>query len=126
MRAAVSRSPVAAPTAAAALVTLTAAVVVIAFGVIATSGVYGSRMAWLLGVALPLLAASMLLSWLAVRTSSRARPNDPAAVPAHGSGVGRVVFASAALLFAIPFALAALLLVFYAVLMVLHGLFSLL
>jgi hypothetical protein len=124
MRTAVFRPPGAAP-AAVALVTLTAALVVVAFGVIATSGVYGQRMAWLLGVALPLLAASMLLSWLAVRTSARARPNDPAAVPTHGSAVVRLIFVSAALLFAIPFALAALLLVFYAVIMVLHGLSSL-
>lgn len=126
MRAVVSRSPVAAPATIAALVMLGAAVIVIAFGVIATSGVYGSRMGWLLGVALPLLAASMLLSWLAVRTSSRARPNDLASVPTHGSAVGRVIFVLAALLFAIPFAMAALLLVLYALIMVLHGLSSLL
>jgi hypothetical protein len=117
--------PVAAATAA-AILTLAAALVVIAFGVIATSGVYGSRTAWLLGVAVPLLAATMVLSWLAVRLSARARPNGSAATPAHGFVVGRVVFVSAGVLFAIPFALAALLLVFYAVIMVLHGLSSLL
>jgi hypothetical protein len=126
MRAAVSRAPVAAPAAAASLVMLAAAVVVIAFGVIATSAVYGQRMAWLLGVALPLLATSLLLSWLAVRTSSRARADDGPALPAHWSLLGRVVRATSALLFAIPFALAALLVLFYAVIMVLHGLSSLL
>jgi hypothetical protein len=122
VRTAALRPSGAAPTAV-ALVTLTAALVVIAFGVIATSGVYGSRMGWLLGAALPLLATSMLLSWLAVRATSRARSEG---LPAHGSVVGRVVFASASLLFAIPFALAALLLVLYGVIMVLHGLSSLL
>jgi hypothetical protein len=110
----------------AAIMTLVAALVVIAFGVVATSGVYGSRMAWLLGVAVPLLAATMVLSWLAIRASAAARPNGPAAVPAQRSVVGRVVFVSAALLFAIPFALAAMLLVVYAVIIVLHGLSSLL
>jgi len=117
--------PSGAAPAAAALVTLTAALVVIAFGVIAASGVYGSRMAWLLGVALPLLAVSMLLSWLAVR-GSRAAPNEMAALPTHGSAVGRAIFVLAALLFAIPLALAALLLALYGLLMVLHGLASLL
>jgi hypothetical protein len=109
-----------------ALVTLAAAVVVIALGVVATSGVYGSRMAWLLGVALPLLAASMLLSWLAVHVSPRARPDNLAAAPTHGSAVGRAIFVLAALLFAVPFALAALLLALYGVFMVLHGLAALL
>jgi hypothetical protein len=47
------------------------ALVVIIFGVIATSGVYGSRMAWLLGVALPLLATTAWLSWLAFRLPTR-------------------------------------------------------
>ena len=47
--------------AAAALLALAAAVLVILLGVIATSGVYGSRMAWLLGAVLPLLALSMVL-----------------------------------------------------------------
>jgi hypothetical protein len=122
------RLPVGVPAAAAAaaIMTLAAALVVIALGVIATSGVYGSRMAWLLGVALPLLASTMVLSRLAVRASARARASGPAAVPVHGSVVGRGVFVSAAVLFAIPFALAAMLLVFYAVIMVLHGLSSLL
>jgi hypothetical protein len=121
------RLPVGVPVAAvAAIVTLAAALVVIAFGVVATAGIYGSRMAWLLGVAMPLLAATMVLSWSAVRASARARSDGPSAVPAHGSVVGRVVFVSAALLFGIPFALAALLLVVGAVIMVLSGLSSLL
>ena len=114
--------PSGAAPAAAALVTLTVALVVVAFGVIATSGVYGSRMGWLLGVAPPLFATSMLLSWLAVRATARARSEGQ---PAHGSLVVRVVFASASLLFAIPFTLAALLLVLYGGIMVLHGLSSL-
>lgn len=105
---------------AAALLTLTVAALVIAFGVIATSGVYGSRMAWLLGVALPLLATSMLLSH-AVRAPPRARPDGPRRPPDDGRRVGRVVFVSAALLFGIPFALALVLLAVDALLFALHG-----
>ena len=37
-----------------ASVTLTAASFVLLFGVVATAGVYGSRVAWLCGVAMPL------------------------------------------------------------------------
>ncbi len=106
---------------AAALLTLTVAALVIAFGVIATSGVYGSRMAWLLGVALPLLATSMLLSRAAVRAPARARPDGPRRPPDDGRRVGRVVFVSAALLFGIPFALALVLLAVDALLFALHG-----
>jgi len=58
---------IASSAAGAALLALAAAVLVILFGVIATSGVYGSRLAWLLGVALPLLALSVVLSWVARR-----------------------------------------------------------
>jgi hypothetical protein len=120
VRAAAVRPPAAAP-AAAAVLTLTASVVVFAFGVIATSGVYGSRMAWLLGVALPLLAASMLLSWLALRAPAPARPDGLSAVPDDGRRVGRVVFMTAALLVGMPFALALALLVVNALLFALHG-----
>jgi hypothetical protein len=85
--------------AAAAILTLAGAIIVIAFGVIATSGVYGSRMAWLLGVALPLLAASMLLAWLAQRGPAGTRP---------GHQRGRQVFLVALSLFGVPIALALL------------------
>ncbi len=81
--------PSAAP-AAAALLTLTAAALVIVFGVIATSGVYGRRMAWLLGVAAPLLATSMGLSWLA-----RPRPGRHGMAGPSGQQRGLLVSALA-------------------------------
>jgi hypothetical protein len=112
VRAAVVRPPGAAP-AAAALLTLTAAVGVIAFGVIATSGVYGSRMAWLLGVALPLLATSMILSWLARRALVGAAW--------RGRRVNDAVFLSALSLFGIPLALAVTAFAAYALLFARHG-----
>lgn len=105
----------------AALLTLVAALVVIVFGVIATTGVYGSRLAWLLGVALPLLATSMVLSRVAVRATARVQPGLSPAGPAPGRRVSQVMFAAAALLFGIPIALAATLLGAYALLFALHG-----
>jgi hypothetical protein len=104
-----------------ALAALLTAAVVIAFGVIATSGVYGSRMAWLLGVAMPLLALSALLAWL----STQRRP--AAALPAPRTQrttarTGRVVLVSAAALLGIPAALAAMLLTTYGLFFVFHGL----
>ena len=107
-----SPPPGAAP-AAAALLTLTAAAIVIVFGVIATSGVYGCRMAWLLGVAVPLLAASMALSWLARRALAGAAW--------RGRRVNDVVFLSAFSLFGIPSALAVTALAVYVLLFALHG-----
>jgi hypothetical protein len=44
-------------------VTLVAAIEVILFGVVWTHGAYGSRMAWLGGVALPLLVIAAGLAW---------------------------------------------------------------
>jgi len=106
-----------------AALTFTAAVLVIIFGVIATSGVYGSRMAWLVGVALPLLAMTMLLSWSATRAATRAGPGP---TPSPG-GPGRVVdirqvlFATALVLIGVPVVLAGALLSVYALIFVLHG-----
>ena len=54
------------------MVSVVGAVVVFITGVILTSGAYGSRMAWLLGVVLPLLLLAALFAWLACRP---ARPN---------------------------------------------------
>jgi len=54
------------------VVSVVGAVVVFITGVILTSGAYGSRMAWLLGVVLPLLLLAALFAWLACRP---ARPN---------------------------------------------------
>jgi hypothetical protein len=76
---------------AAAMVTLAGAVGVIVFGALATSGFYGSRMAWFLGVAVPFLAISMLLSGLAGRAADgtaaggRPRCHAPASAPAGWS-----------------------------------------
>jgi hypothetical protein len=62
-------------------VSLVAAIEVILFGVIWTHGVYGSRMAWLGGIALPLLVITAALAWVG------ARPG-PASLGgmAHGAG----------------------------------------
>lgn len=48
-------------------VSFVGAVVVFITGVILTSGTYGSRMAWLLGVVFPLLLLTTLSAWLACR-----------------------------------------------------------
>jgi hypothetical protein len=96
-----------------ALLTFTGAVCVIAFGVIATSGVYGSRLAWLLGIAFPLLALTIGLSWFAARAPARAD---------HGRvDMPRVLFVTAVVLLAIPLGCALALLSVYALLFVLHG-----
>ncbi len=98
----------------AAVATLSATVIVIAFGVIATSGTYGSRMAWLLGVAMPLLTTSMIMSWLARRAAS--------AGPSLGRRVARPVFLAALSLLGIPPAYTATVLAVYAFLFAHHGL----
>jgi hypothetical protein len=106
-----------------ALLSLTGAVAVLVFGVIATSGVYGSRLAWLLGVVLPLLATSMLLSLLARRASAptRARPIVDPVPRARARRASHVVFMSAAVLFGLPLALAALLLGVEGLFFAVHG-----
>lgn len=105
----------------AALLALAAAVLVILFGVIATSGVYGSRMAWLLGVALPLLTLSVVLSLVARRLWAGDQREGPGAETHTGRRLGQVVLITAATLFGIPFALATMLLAVYALLFALHG-----
>lgn len=112
---------IASSAAGAALLALAAAVLVILFGVIATSGVYGSRLAWLLGVALPLLALSVVLSWVARRLWARDRREGPGAGPHTGRRLGQVVLITAAMLFGIPFALATMVLAGYALLFAVHG-----
>jgi hypothetical protein len=101
------------------------AVSVFLFGVVLTHGVYGSRMAWLVGVCMPLLAISAVLSWGASkrsyaerRSSSRGdRSSDLRGVRAAGS----ITKASLALI-GIPVALATLLLFTYGVLFALYWL----
>jgi hypothetical protein len=106
-----------------AALTFTAAVLVIIFGVLATSGVYGSRMAWLVGVALPLLAMTMLLSWSATRAATRAGqgPTPSPGGPRRVVDVGQVLFATALVLIGVPVVLAGALLSVYALILVLHG-----
>ncbi len=103
-----------------ALLTFAAAALVIVFGVIATSGVYGSRLAWLVAVALPLLATTMLLSWLATRAAPRAR-RGPASSPGKGVDLRKLLFVAALALVGIPVALAVALLSVYALIFVVHG-----
>jgi hypothetical protein len=123
---ATATAPVKTTAGVASVVTLMAALFVILFGVLATSGVYGSRLAWLLGVALPLLAITMLLAWLALGGPRRARPFLHVASGDRHDQAGRGVFLVAASLFGIPLAFAAMLLLTYAVFFVAHGLSTLL
>jgi hypothetical protein len=90
----------------AAIVTLCAAVMVIVFGVLVTSGVYGTRLAWLLGVALPLLAVTLLLSWLSMPAPRRVEHATLSATRTRRLRVDRAVFVTASSLIAIPGALA--------------------
>jgi hypothetical protein len=106
----------------ASVVTLMAALFVILFGVLATSGVYGSRLAWFLGVALPLLALTMVLAWFSLGGRRRARPFLHVASADRHDQAGRGVFLVAAALFGLPLALAALLLLTDAAFLVAHGL----
>jgi hypothetical protein len=106
----------------AAIVTLCVAVAVIVFGVLVTSGVYGSRLAWLFGVALPLLAVTMLLSWLSVPLSARATLRTRAVVRSRREQIARAVFLTALSLFGLPLALALMLLAVIAVVGVIHEL----
>jgi hypothetical protein len=105
----------------ASVVTLMGALFVLLFGVLATSGVYGSRLAWLLGVALPLLAITVLLAWLSLGGTGRVRRRGVAPGDRRDRA-GRGVLLVAATLFGIPLALAAMLLITYAFFFVVHGL----
>lgn len=78
------------------------------FGVILTAGVYGSRMAWLLGVVLPLLGITAMLAWLASKAEVHA------SVKSHLRAVATVALG----LIAIPFVLAGLLLTVYLLLFI--------
>jgi len=100
-----------------------AAVLVVIFGVIATSGVYGSRMAWLVGVALPLLVMTMLLARLGAHAGARTHqgPSRSPGGPGAGSGARTALFVAALALFGIPVALACALLSVYALIFAVHG-----
>ena len=115
----------------ASVVTLMAALYVLLFGVLATSGAYGSRLAWLLAVALPLLALTMLLALLSLGGLSlggprRARSFLHVAVGRPPRPGRSRVFLVAASLFGLPLALAATLILTDTVFFVAHGLSHLL
>ena len=107
-------------------VTLVAAIEVILFGVIWTHGVYGSRMAWLGGVALPLLVITAALAWAGTR-------HGPTADGGMGDGVSsagttqrdrrnapRTIGITSLVLVAIPVAFFLLLLMTYGLIFVSH------
>jgi hypothetical protein len=106
----------------AAIVTLSAAVTVIVFGVLVTSGVYGSRLAWLFGVALPLLALTMLLSWLSTPALARPHHGANAATSSRRQRIARGVFLTALSLFGLPLVLTLMLVGAYALVFAVHGL----
>ena len=113
--------------------TLVGAIEVFLFRVLWTHGVYGSRMAWALGVVLPLLVVTAGLGWVGARHGADAGPSnvegvhqgtdrrmhhgrrDPRSAP---RAIGMVSLA----LIGIPFALAGLLVVTYGLIFVSHGL----
>ena len=101
------------------IIAFVGAVSVFVFGVVLTHGVYGSRMAWFLGVCVPLLAISAVLSWGASRRShAERRPSSRDVGSKDSRGVraaGSITKASLALI-GIPVALAAMLLFTYGVL----------
>ncbi|HEX4127606.1 MAG TPA: hypothetical protein VHX67_08530 [Acidimicrobiales bacterium] len=101
--------------------TLSVAVMVIAFGVIATPGVYSSRLAWLLDLALPLLALTMLLSRLSMPVRTRAHRATGPATRSRREKLARAVFLTALSLFGVPLALATMLLAAYALAFAVHG-----
>ncbi len=106
-----------------AMLTFSVAMLIVVFGVVASSGVYGSRMAWLLGIALPLLVATVLLARTAARSTARAHGGPSPSPGRHpGSGFGaRMVLVASVVLLGIPVALAGALLSVYALFFVAHG-----
>src|SRR5580700_4227932 len=99
------------------MLTFTGAILVFLFGVIVTSGVYGSRMAWLLGVVLPLLAVTAVQSKLALSRRVRVEPFEPKGAP----DTRKTLFRAPLVLLAIPAVLALMLLSGYGLIFVLHG-----
>ncbi|MGO8871964.1 MAG: hypothetical protein ACLQPH_11300 [Acidimicrobiales bacterium] len=114
------------------LMALGAAAAVFTFGVIVTTAVYGSRMAWLFGVVLPLLAGSAALARCAIRMSKRPvvpvaavadrgpERADPGAI--RRDGAARTLLVISLVLFALPFVLAACWLSVYGLLIVTYWL----
>jgi hypothetical protein len=113
--------------AASAAVTLAGGLGVILFGVVLTHGVYGSRMAWLLGVAFPLLAIAAGLAFAAAKLGANSGMAETTR-PEYGGQANsrdsrnqvRTVGFVSILLIAIPLALAGVLLASYALLVATH------
>jgi len=112
-----------------AALSLIAAATVFLLGVIWTRGVYGSRMAWLLGVVLPLLALAAVLAFAAGRYGVKADSVDAerATLPGSRDGDGRrrgarVVGVASLILVGIPFVFAGMLVLTYGLLFIVHWL----
>jgi hypothetical protein len=112
---------------------LVGAIEVFLFGVVWTHGVYGSRMAWLAGVVLPLLAITGGLAWAATRYRANAGPEQAEVVndvmdggsplvPRDRRHAPRAIGIVSLVLIGIPLAFAALLLLTYGVIFVGHWL----
>lgn len=107
-------------------VTLVAAIEVILFGVIWTHGVYGSRMAWLGGVALPLLVITAALAWAGARTGSAAHGGNTDGVSnaetphADRRSAPRAIGITSLVLIGVPVVFALLLLLTYTLIFVTH------
>jgi hypothetical protein len=105
-----------------ATLTLAGAVGVFLFGVVFTHGVYGSRMAWLFGVVLPLLAITAAFALGAARYGAKSKARSvadreqdrhpPSSMDGQDPrrGVAKAIGVVALILIGIPFALAGLLL----------------
>ena len=107
-------------------VTLVAAIEVILFGVIWTHGVYGSRMAWLGGVALPLLVITAALAWAGARPGPTADGGMADGVSNAGTthrdrrSAPRTIGITSLVLVGIPVAFFLLLLMTYGLIFVSH------
>jgi hypothetical protein len=111
--------------------TLVGAIEVFLFGVLWTHGVYGSRMAWLVGVVLPLLAITAGLGWAGARHGVNPGPSSAEGVHQGtdpGSHRGRrdrrsapkAVGIVSLVLIGIPLALVGLLLMTYGLIFISH------
>lgn len=111
--------------------TLVGAIEVFLFGVLWTHGVYGSRMAWLVGVVLPLLAVTAGLAWAGARHGVDAAPGTAEGVyqeadpRSHHWGRDRrsapkAVGIVSLVLIGIPLSLVGLLVVTYGLLFIIH------
>jgi hypothetical protein len=86
------------------------------FGVVVTKGVYGSRIAWLMGVTVPLFAIAAVLAVGASRAATTDGPAADGTTPENGSHGVRAAKTIAGISFAAiatPFVLAAMILALY-------------